>query len=104
MISARTAAGLKAAKRRGTKLGMAWKSEAEAQAIAERGVEANKAAALGRLNPLGLSIADALREGCLPRAAAGRLNARNVMSPGGGRWHAPSLLKAALRLGLRKQS
>lgn len=101
LISARTTAGLKAAKRRGTKLGMAGKSEAEVQAIAKRGAEANKAAALERLNPLRLSIEDALREGRSLRAAAKWLNARNVMSPGGGRWHAPSLLKAAFRLGLR---
>jgi DNA invertase Pin-like site-specific DNA recombinase len=101
LISARTTAGLKAAKRRGTKLGMAGKSETEVQAIAKRGAEANKLAALERLSPLKLSIADSLREGRSLRAAAEWLNARSVVSPGGGRWHAPSLLKAAVRLGLR---
>jgi hypothetical protein len=29
------------------------------------------------------------------------LNDRAIESPGGGHWHAPSLLKAARRLGLR---
>lgn len=101
LIATRTAAGLKAAKRRGAKLGMAGKSEAEVRAIAERGAEANKVAALERLAPLKLSIADSLRDGRSLRAAANWLNERNVASPGGGRWHAPSLLKAAIRLGLR---
>jgi DNA invertase Pin-like site-specific DNA recombinase len=103
LIATRTAAGLKAAKRRGTKLGMAAKSDAEVRAIAERGAEANKTAALERLTPLKLSITDSLREGRSLRAAAEWLNARNVASPAGGRWHAPSLLKATRRLGLRKR-
>jgi hypothetical protein len=83
LIATRTAAGLKAAKRRGAKLGMAGKSDAEVRAIAERGAEANKAAALERLSPLKLSIADSLREGRSLRAAAEWLNARSVASPGG---------------------
>jgi DNA invertase Pin-like site-specific DNA recombinase len=101
LIAARTTAGLKAAKRRGIKLGMAAKSDAEVRAIAGLGADANKAAALARLRPLKLSIADSFREGRSLRAAAEWLNERNVASPGGGRWHAPSLLKAATRLGLR---
>ena len=101
LIAMRTAAGLRAAKRRGAKLGMAGKSEIEINAIAVRGAQANKIAALSRLKPLKLSIADSLREGRSLRAAAAWLNERNVASPGGGRWHAPSLLKAAHRLGLR---
>lgn len=103
MIATRTAAGLKAAKRRGTKLGMDGKSRAEQKAIAERGAEANKAAALERLKPLRLSITDSLREERSLRDAAEWLNERNVASPGGGKWHAPSLLKAAQRLGLREK-
>jgi DNA invertase Pin-like site-specific DNA recombinase len=101
LIATRTAAGLRAAKRRGTKLGMAAKSDSEVRAIAERGAQANRAAALQRLKPLKLSIADSLRDGRSLRNAARWLNERNVASPGGGRWHAPSLLKAATRLGLR---
>jgi hypothetical protein len=32
------------------------------------------------------------------------LNERGIESPGGGRWHAPWLLKAAVRLGLREKA
>jgi DNA invertase Pin-like site-specific DNA recombinase len=104
MIAARTAAGLKAAKRRGAKLGMDGKTRAEQKAMATAGAEANKAAALVRLEPLKLSIADSLREDRSLRLAAEWLNERNVASPAGGRWHAPSLLKAAVRLGLRDKA
>jgi DNA invertase Pin-like site-specific DNA recombinase len=105
MIAARTKSGLKAAKRRGTKLGMDGKSSAEAQAIRALGAEANRTAALERLKYLKLDkhIADALGNGRSLRAATEWLNERNIASPGGGRWHAPSLLKAAVRLGLRKR-
>ena len=101
MIAARTKAGLKAAKRRGTKLGMDGKSKAEGRAIAVLGL-ANRAAALERLTPeLRLQIKDSLTEGRSLRVAAEWLNERGVDSPGGGRWYAPSLLKAARRLGMR---
>jgi DNA invertase Pin-like site-specific DNA recombinase len=104
MIAARTKAGLKAAKRRGTKLGMDGKSKAEARAISVLGAEANRDAALQRLKDLKLDkhLADALAGGRSLRAATEWLNERNVASPAGGRWHAPSLLKAARRLGLRQ--
>lgn len=102
MIATRTAAGLRAAKRRGTRLGMDGKTSAQQKAIAVAGAEANKAAAVERLKPLKLSIADSLREGRSLRVAAKWLNERNVASPAGGRWHAPSLLKAAVRLGLKQ--
>jgi DNA invertase Pin-like site-specific DNA recombinase len=103
MIAARTKAGLKAAKRRGTKLGMDGKTRAEGLAIAALGAQANRDAALERLKDLKLDkhIADALAAGRSLRAATDWLNERNIASPGGGRWHAPSLLKAADRLGLR---
>ena len=101
LIATRTTAGLRAAKRRGTKLGMAAKSGAELQAISRRGAEANRSATLERLMPLRLFVTDSLRGGRSLRAAAMWLNARNVPSSGGGRWHAPSLLKATIRLGLR---
>lgn len=70
MIAARTKAGLKAAKRRGTKLGMAGKSKAEGRAIAAMGAEANRDAALQRLTPeLRLQIKDALADGRSLRVA-----------------------------------
>lgn len=103
LIAARTTAGLKAAKRRGTKLGMKGKTDAEAKEIQARGAAANKVAALERLKELKLDkhVADALGGDRSLRQAADWLNERNTASPGGGRWHAPSLLKAARRLGLR---
>lgn len=101
LIAARTTAGLKAAKRRGTKLGMNGKSKAEGRAIAARGAEANKEAALARVETLRPHVEFALKGNASLRAAAETLNTRGIQSPGGGRWHAPSLLKAARRLGLR---
>jgi len=101
MISARTKAGLAAAKARGTKLGMSARSKREVRRIAVSGAQANADAALTRLGPMKLAIEGALAKGGSLRNAADLLNASNVPSPAGGRWHAPSLLKAARRLGLR---
>lgn len=102
LISERTRAGLKAAKRRGQKLGMDAKPRRAVREIASRGAQANRDAALERLKALKLDklIPDAL-EGRSLRQACDWLNGRNIASPAGGRWHAPSLLKAARRLGLR---
>jgi DNA invertase Pin-like site-specific DNA recombinase len=101
MIAARTKAGLKAAKRRGTKLGMDGKSEKEARAISVLGAKANQAAAKERIEALRPQVEFALKGDASLRNAAEALNKRGIASPGGGRWHAPSLLKAARRLGLR---
>ena len=101
MISERTKAGLAAAKRRGQKLGMDAKSKAMVQRIARGGSQASVAAATALLETLRPAIEHALKSGASLRKAAELLNARRVESPRGGRWHAPSLLKAARRLGLR---
>jgi DNA invertase Pin-like site-specific DNA recombinase len=101
MISARTKAGLAAAKARGTKLGMAARGKRETKRIAASGSLANQAAAEARLKALRPHIEFALKNGESLRKAADALNSSNVAAPGGGRWHAPSLLKAARRLGLR---
>lgn len=101
LISERTKAGLQAAKRRGRRLGTGAKSKSQIKALAASGAAANRAAALDRLSGLKLHLADSLSGGRSLRAAAAWLNDRGVESPGGGRWHAPSLLKAARRLGLR---
>ncbi len=101
LISERTKAGLQAAKRRGQKLGTGAKSRSEIKALAAAGAAANRAAALERLTGLKLHLADALAADRSLRAAAAWLNERGVESPGGGKWHAPSLLKAAKRIGLR---
>ncbi|HEX5461070.1 MAG TPA: recombinase family protein [Steroidobacteraceae bacterium] len=102
MISERTKAGLQAAKRRGQRLGMRARPQRLVREIAARGAQANRDAALARLKGrIEKSIADALGADRSLRAAAEWLNDRGIESPAGGRWHAPSLLKAARRLGLR---
>jgi hypothetical protein len=101
MISSRTKAGLAAAKARGTKLGMTAKSKRSVRIIAASGAQANLTAAIARTEALRPQIEFALKGGVSLRAAAEALNARGVLSPGGGSWHAPSLLKAARRLRLR---
>ena len=100
MISARTKAGLAATKARGTMLGMSARSKSEVQEIADKGANANKEAAIATAETLRKSIVAAL-DGRSLRAASEWLNDCRITSPGGGRWHAPSLLKAARRLGLR---
>jgi DNA invertase Pin-like site-specific DNA recombinase len=101
LISERTKAGLRAAKRRGTRLGMAGKSKGAMRQIQARGADANRQKAVEQLAPVKLHVADALEGGRSLRDAAAWLNERGIESPGGGRWHAPSVLKAARRLGLR---
>jgi DNA invertase Pin-like site-specific DNA recombinase len=101
MISARTKAGLAAAKARGTKLGMTARTKSEMRKIAASGAKANQTAALERIEALRPQIEFALKGDASLRKAAESLNERGIESPGGGRWHAPSLLKAARRLGLR---
>jgi DNA invertase Pin-like site-specific DNA recombinase len=101
MISARTKAGLAAAKARGTKLGMSARSKTEVRKIAAAGAEANAVAAIAQAETVRKSVASALEGGRSLRTGAEWLNDRGIASPGGGRWHAPSLLKAARRLGLR---
>jgi DNA invertase Pin-like site-specific DNA recombinase len=100
-ISARTKDALAAAKRRGQKLGMAGKSKAEQRAIRAKAMSAKHRAAMERVEALRPQIEFALKGGATLRQAAQTLNQRGVESPMGGRWHAPSLLKAARRLGLR---
>lgn len=101
MISERTKAGLAAAKRRGQRLGMGAKTKAAVLRIAQAGSDASAAAAVKRLEVLRPQIDHALKGETSLRKAAEDLNARGIESPRGGRWHAPSLLKAARRLGLR---
>ena len=99
LISERTKAGLQAAKRRGQRLGTAAKPLREVKALAASGAAANRDAALVRLSGLKLHLADSLSEGRSLRTAAEWLNERGVESPSGAKWHAPSVLKAAERLG-----
>ena len=101
LISERTKAGLQAARRRGQRLGMRARSKRDVRRIAARGTAANAAAALQRIEALRPQIEFALKDDAPLRQAAETLNARGIASPRGGRWHAPSLLKAARKLGLR---
>lgn len=101
LISARTIAGLAAAKARGTKLGMRAKSKQAARAIRAAGAAANRTKALEQIETIRDRIENALQDGASLRKAAELLNQRAIPSPGGGSWHAPSVLKAARRLGLR---
>jgi DNA invertase Pin-like site-specific DNA recombinase len=101
MISARTKAGLSAAKARGTKLGMTARSKTEVRKIAASGAKANQTAARERVEALRPQIEFVLKGAVSLRRAAESLNERGIASPGGGRWHAPSLLRAARRLRLR---
>jgi DNA invertase Pin-like site-specific DNA recombinase len=101
LISTRTKAALAATKARGTKLGMTARTKHEVRRLSAQGAAASAAAAMERLKPLDWSIRAALADGVSLRKAADLLNDRGIGSPGGGRWHAPSLLKAARRLGLR---
>ena len=94
MISARTKAGLAAAKARGTKLGMAARLKTEVREIAATGAKANQVAALERIDALRPQIEFALKGDTSLRRAAEALNSRGVESPGGGRWHAPSPVRA----------
>jgi DNA invertase Pin-like site-specific DNA recombinase len=97
-ISERTKAALA---RSDKKLGMAGKSKTEQRAIRALAMDAKGKAALARAEALRPQIEFALKGGASLRAAAEALNERGIGSPLGGRWHAPSLLKAAKRLGLR---
>jgi DNA invertase Pin-like site-specific DNA recombinase len=83
------------------KLGMAGKSKAEQRRIRALAMEAKDKAAMARAEALRPQIEFALKGGATLRQAAQILNERGIESPMRGRWHAPSLLKAARRLGLR---
>jgi DNA invertase Pin-like site-specific DNA recombinase len=101
MISARTIAGLAAAKARGTKIGMSAMSKTAQSKIRKLASAAKGRAADGRAKAVESDIRCALADGGSLRKAAELLNERGIASPAGGRWHAPSLLIAARRLGLR---
>jgi hypothetical protein len=62
---------------------------------------ASSYASLERLELLRPQMEHGLKGNVSLRQAADALNSRGVDSPRGGRWHAPSLLKAARRLGIR---
>jgi DNA invertase Pin-like site-specific DNA recombinase len=97
-ISERTKAALA---RSTKKLGMAGKTGEQQRSIRALAMLAKDKAAMARADALRPQIEFALKDGASLRMASNLLNERGIASPGGGRWHAPSLLKAARRLGLR---
>jgi DNA invertase Pin-like site-specific DNA recombinase len=101
MISARTKAGLATAKARGMKLGMSARNKREVRQTEASGAKANQTAAIERTESLRWAVESALSGDASLRKASDLLNERGITSPGGGRRHAPSLLKATRRLGLR---
>jgi DNA invertase Pin-like site-specific DNA recombinase len=98
LISERTRAALA---RSPKKLGMAGKTRAAQVAIRSLAAVAKQAAADARAESARPHIEFALKGGVSLKQAAQILNDRNIKSLMGGRWHAPSVLKAARRLGLR---
>jgi len=82
-------------------LGMAARSKSQQRAIRAKAIEAKQRAALARVEALRPQLEFALKDGASLRDAADTLNERAIASPMGGRWHAPSVLKAARRLKLR---
>jgi DNA invertase Pin-like site-specific DNA recombinase len=106
MISERTKAGLAAAKRKGQKFGLAFRSKAWRRRISALGSAALTKAARERAEAYRLHIEWALRQPGMygrpisRRAAANKLNERNIESAMGGRWSGEQLLRMAHRIGL----
>jgi len=99
LISERTKAGLKAAKKRGVRLGNPDRHSLLSAGL--KGARTNRSLARQRAESLRWNIEAGLREGGSLRRAAECLNERRVESPGGGRWTASNLLTIARRLDLR---
>lgn len=100
-ISERTKAALAKSTK---KLGMRGKSKSDQRKIRALAMRAKDKAATARAETLRPQIEWALKDDATLREAAKLLNERGTPSPAGGRWHAPSLLIAARRLGLKKAS
>ena len=106
MISERTKAGLAAAKRKGRKFGLAFRSKAWRQRVSALGSAALTKAAMERAEAYRLHIEWAFRQPGVHgrpisfRSAANKLNERNIESAMGGRWNGQQLLRMGLRLGL----
>lgn len=101
LISQRTRDGLRAAKRRGQKLGMQARSRAQARAIQSAGALANREKADAWAKANRWAIESALRDSETYRAAADLLNGRGVTTLSGGAWYPTSVQRIALRLKLR---
>jgi DNA invertase Pin-like site-specific DNA recombinase len=93
LISGRTKSALAAAKAKGVKLGNPHIEAARREAVEAIKAEADRAA--GNVLPI---IAEIQKSGAKTlRAIAEALNARGVVTPRGGRWHAMSVRNAMAR-------
>lgn len=102
LISERTKAGLRAAKRRGVRLGTRAVPRRVAKARSMLGVRQLQVQAKARAEALRWQLESALKDETPLRTAAELLNQRGVKSANGkGRWFPSSLLTAARRIGLR---
>lgn len=100
LIAERTRAGLRAAKRRGQRLGTRAKSRAAVRRQAEAGGQAVAAAANAWAKGNRWAIEAALKEAGSYLGAARLLTERKVLTPTGGAWYPTSVRNAALRLGI----
>jgi DNA invertase Pin-like site-specific DNA recombinase len=106
MISERIKAAAAAAKRKGKKFGLALRSKAERRRVSALGRAALTRLAMERAEAYRLHIEWAPRQPGLygrpisRRAAANKLNERNIESAMGGRWSGEQLLRMAHRIGL----
>jgi DNA invertase Pin-like site-specific DNA recombinase len=106
MIAERIKAAAAAAKRKGKKFGLALRSKAWRRRVSALGGAALTKLAIERAEAYRLHIEWALRQPGMygrpisRRAAANKLNERNIESAMGGRWSGEQLLRMAHRLGL----
>lgn len=82
------------------KLGMAGRTPDQIRQAASKGGQAMAVESAKRLEGFKRAIKHALIEGGSLRAAVKILNDEGTASPAGGRWHVPTLSKAAKHLGL----
>jgi DNA invertase Pin-like site-specific DNA recombinase len=93
MIGERTKAALQAARARGIRLG---------RNAAERLAPANRQAAMDRASQLAPIFLDMQAAGLTARKMAAELQARNIPTPTGAKWHAQTVLRALARIGLHQ--
>jgi DNA invertase Pin-like site-specific DNA recombinase len=106
MISERCKAAAATLKRKGKKFGLALRSKAEHRRVSALGGAALSKAAMERSEAYRMHMEWALRQPGMHgrpisfRAAAMKLNERNVESPMGGRWEGHQLMIMAFRIGI----
>jgi DNA invertase Pin-like site-specific DNA recombinase len=91
MIAERTKAALRAAKARGIRLGRHG---------ADRLAPTYRVQALDRARKLAPVLAELKSTGLSARQMAAQLTARNIPTPTGGRWHAQTVIRMLVRVGI----